>query len=194
MEKIMIGLSALLFTLFTCSSASAYGHANAWAADLPPTQETPPRAPMRMAAAQPTPQGRGLRLPTPMADRPITLRVQARPPPATATVALRLTPRGRGLRLPTATAARPITLKVLAPPRQPMPTVAAPLTMRAKEPSVRLLPARPCMRATTMPHQPLTTAIIHPRPSLSMDPLATTAPVVGVQPAPLWQELWLARR
>jgi hypothetical protein len=30
MKKIMIGLSALLFTLFTCSSASAYGHANAW--------------------------------------------------------------------------------------------------------------------------------------------------------------------
>ena len=26
----MIGLSALLFTLFTCSSAAAYGHANAW--------------------------------------------------------------------------------------------------------------------------------------------------------------------
>ena len=30
MEKIMIGLSALFFTLFTCNTASAYGHANAW--------------------------------------------------------------------------------------------------------------------------------------------------------------------
>src|SRR5271156_2493213 len=30
MKKIMIGLSSLFFTLFTCNTAWAYGHANAW--------------------------------------------------------------------------------------------------------------------------------------------------------------------
>src|SRR5271165_2728588 len=30
MKKIMIGLSALFFTLFTCTTASAYGHASSW--------------------------------------------------------------------------------------------------------------------------------------------------------------------
>src|ERR1700741_3929832 len=30
MGKIIIGLSALFFTLFTCNTALAYGHANAW--------------------------------------------------------------------------------------------------------------------------------------------------------------------
>src|SRR5215469_9179225 len=30
MKKIMIGLSALLFALFTCKTASAYGHASSW--------------------------------------------------------------------------------------------------------------------------------------------------------------------
>ena len=45
-----------------------------------------------------------------------------------------------------------------------------------------------------MPHQLLTTAIIRRLQSLSMDLLAITAPVVGVLPAPLWQELWLARQ
>src|SRR5271157_1603916 len=30
MKKIMIGLSALYLTLFTCTTASAYGHASSW--------------------------------------------------------------------------------------------------------------------------------------------------------------------